>query len=89
MSGLVYIEWTDSGLSGGWQPAQDALRAASEDPMVCESVGWLIAKTDRYYLLAPSRKPEHRPGTGEVCDTLQIPVEAVRAVRSLTLGRRR
>lgn len=85
---LIYVEWVDSGTSGGWQPLHDAVRAAADDPMVCESVGWLLAESDRYLLLAPSRKIEHKPGTGEVCDTIQIPVEAVRDRKLLTIGRR-
>jgi hypothetical protein len=64
----VLVNWLDSGGSEGWEHTEEAIHGAATDPMECESVGWLLADTDKYVLLAPSRKAED-----EVMNALQIP----------------
>lgn len=85
---LVQITWVDSGGGDGWDTPEKVLADAAEDPMVCLSVGWLLDANDRYVLVAASQKPAHKPGTAEVMSALQIPREAVREIRAVTVGRR-
>jgi hypothetical protein len=56
--------------------------------MTCESAGWVLADNERYLLLAPSHKPPHKPGAGEVLSSLAIPRPAIVAIHRVTIGRR-
>lgn len=86
---LVLIEWVDSGRADGWDSPESVLREAAADPMVCQSIGWLLDSNDRYVVIVGSQKPPHKPGApGEVLSPLQIPREAVREMKTVTVGRR-
>lgn len=86
---LVHVSWVDSGCEQGWQLAKDALRLADENPLLCETVGWVLADNERYLLLVPNRTPGRGEASDMVCDAMQIPVEAIREVRTLSIGRKR
>ena len=68
----VHVRWVDSGRSDGWESVEDSLKSTEDDSMLCESLGWLLAETDRYVLIAGSRK-----GDEEVLNALQIPKVAI------------
>ena len=85
---LVQIQWVDSGRTDGWDSTDNAIRDAAEDPMTCYSIGWLLDANDRYVLIAGSQKPPHKPGAAEVLSPLQIPREAIREIRTVTVGRK-
>lgn len=86
---LVLVEWVDSTAEQGWQAAKDAIRRADAQTLMCESVGWLLAETDRYLLLVPHHSVGNAESEEIICDVMQIPIEAVRATRTITAGRRR
>lgn len=83
---LVLVEWLDSDDHQGWNSRAEVQRLADKDPLLCMSVGWVVADTDRYLLLAPSRGAQEEDEM-QVCDVMQIPRAAVSRVRPLTPGR--
>jgi len=83
------VEWLDSGRVDGWEDAQDAVRSALDDPLVCHSVGWLMHEDEQRIIVVPTRKFPFRPGTGELLSKLVIPSCAVLSMRALTVGRKR
>lgn len=86
---LVFIEWVDSGRADGWDSPESVLREAAADPMVCQSIGWLLDSNDRYVVIAGSQKPPHKPGApGEVLSPLQIPRQAILGMRTVTISRK-
>ena len=76
----VQVEWLDSMTDGGWSDRDDAIRRAEHpDVLRVTSVGYLIADTDEWLLLATS----HGPHADIVQGCVQIPREIVREVREL------
>ena len=64
----------DAHMEGGWRDRADAISAAEENGLVCESVGWIIQESPHYLLLAPTRSSDT---VDLVADTLQIPTGCI------------
>jgi hypothetical protein len=86
----VLVEWVDSRIGNDWVPVDDAKRtAAHENAIVCVSVGFLVEENAEYVLLAGTSSPPSFAEKELVNGVTQIPACAVRAVKTLTVGRRR
>lgn len=90
MSDLVLVKWVDSSCDSAWRKTVLALESAVADTLKCETVGWLIAETDTYILVAASRTTDRGDDPEQVADTMQIPRGAVTAIHALAtyIGRK-
>ena len=73
---LYQIDWIDAATSSGWQ---DVDRNYDKDPdWTVSTVGWLIKKTKKYYILATSLSNHHVSG-----DRWFIPVKWTQKVSKI------
>ena len=71
---LVLIEWVDSHSGNGWRPLDELADAAR--PVMCRSVGWLVAEQNGTVVLVPHISGDEtvrRYGTGDIA----IPTKAI------------
>ena len=80
---LVLIEWVDSyGCSTGWTTIPDDV---SDEPALCRSVGWIVAKGRKVITLVPHISNED----GEIncpeqgCGDMTIPVRCIKRITTL------
>ena len=72
---MVYIQWLDSkGVTQGWE---DADELEPLEPVLCETVGFLIDESPEYKTLAISR------GNQQVLGRMTIPTCAIKKVKWL------
>ena len=79
---LVLVEWLDSHSGKGWQALDEMADAAR--PVLCRSVGWLVAKANGTTVLVPHISGEdggdlRQFGTGDIA----IPTRAIVRTRVL------
>jgi len=74
---LVLIEWEDSHHRPGW-----TTEAASGKPLVCRSVGWLIADTKTAKVLSANITEEDEP---QRCGDMTIPQRCILRVKRIGL----
>lgn len=83
---LVYVRWQDSlGCSAVWEK----LGTAVADPLICESVGWLVHATNKAILVVPHLTREERDGIEKQgCGDMTIPAACILTMARLkTPGR--
>ena len=71
---IVHIEWIDSQAEIGWEPFTH-----TDDFDLCHTVGFLLAETDHYAIVAHS----YDPATEEWNGRISIPLCAIKDVRTL------
>lgn len=72
---LVLIEWEDSHYRPGWTTDKP-----EAEPLVCRSVGWLVAETKAAKMLAANVTNEANP---QRCGDMTIPQRCIRSVKTL------
>ena len=82
---VVLVRWEDShGLPNGWCGAEDT---ECDEPVICESVGWLVRDSPRAIIVVPHYHPEHRGGDSSIGGDMQIPRSAIVHLQELEPGR--
>lgn len=51
---IVYIAWMDACQVPGWKNKDEIIECENEGLFAVESVGWLVAENDEFYMLAMS-----------------------------------
>ena len=78
---LVLVEWEDSVQPvPSWRYAEDV---GKPTPVLCHSVGWLIADTAKAKALAPNVAGISGTAAPQVSGVITIPARAVRRQRKL------
>lgn len=75
---LIWIQWMDSASADGWHREEDLER----EPLVCESVGWLVLENDKMRVLAGSISD-----SDQFAVLMYIPNVSVLKIKRLTKGR--
>ena len=78
---LVLIKWEDAHGSDGWQPLSTIKKKAA--PLMCRSVGWVVAKTRGHTVLTNARSNEHLGDAGDGNGHFTIPNACIRKVTVL------
>ena len=66
---LIVVTWRDAYSSGGWTSLKDHPKDA-----VCNTVGWVVRKTDEFLTVAAHRWEGKHPGErADVGDPISIP----------------
>ena len=72
----VFVEWEDATGLSGWQKI-DVVKEMAKEGCPCETVGFLLEKTEKYVLLAMCVSES---GPGEV---YRIPAHVIKRVKNL------
>ncbi len=84
---LVLVKWVDSfGASAHWQ----SIDGFSREPIICNSVGWLVAETNDCIAVVPHLSEE---GRGQIpqqgCGDMTIPTRSIVSIEDLKSASRR
>jgi hypothetical protein len=73
---LVLIEWEDSHHRPGW-----TTDTAEAQPLICKSVGWIVAETKNAKVLAANITHEENM---QRCGDMTIPQRCIRSIKRLS-----
>lgn len=79
---LVLIEWIDSHSGRGWNRVDELIDKC--EPLLCRSVGWLVAETKDAKIIAPHLSGEDNEGIHIYASgDMTIPTKAIRKMTIL------
>jgi hypothetical protein len=76
---VVLVKWDDSDAEHGWLTA-DQVAAGAECPLACETVGYVVAESERVLVVASTRGDN-----GDVLGVVRIPRVAVTSLEDVLL----
>lgn len=74
----VNVEWIDSASNNSWTLFEDV----TDEPIVCESCGWLIKETKEYVTLALTIGEEPL----QVSNYMTIPKCSIKSIKKVEIG---
>lgn len=76
---LVLIEWLDAyGCSTDWREIPSIIE---DQPMLCRSVGWIVAKGKTSLTIVPHLSPsDHGRSEEQGCGDMTIPIRCIKRI---------
>lgn len=81
---IVKIIWKDSGYCQmGWQQPDDYLEWAKKEPLIAETVGFLVHKSKTHVTVCLSIIKDNQEIT-EYAEGIKIPMSQIKSIKQLT-----